>query len=139
MRLREQQERIVALLQGTANLSDLTIIAEDRKDLLNTINTSLAKLGLCAVVQTISAKVTKPNKPGPVYDDVRMSVVVYENPTINRSKSDRTAQSVAEDISEALHQKRLNADGTGKLLLVEGVLPQDDSNLFVVAVDVTIN
>jgi len=139
MRLREQQDKIVALLKGTACLSDLTIIAEERQDLVTTVNTSLAKLGLCIIVQTLSAKVTKPNKPGPVYDDVKVSVVIYENVLINRSKSERTAMSVAEDVSAALHQKRLEKDGTGKMLLSEGVIPQQDSNLFVCAVDLTIN
>lgn len=139
MRLRQQQERIVEILENTPVLSDIKILAEDRKDLVTTVNTSLAKLGLCAVVQTLSARVTKPNKPGPVFDDVKLSVVVYENVLINRSKSDRTAQSVAEEIAETLHQARLNEDGTGKMLLVEGVIPQTDSDLFVVAVDFSLN
>jgi hypothetical protein len=139
MTLREIQARIVAILQGTAALADLTILAEDRKDLITAISSSLAKLGLCAIVQTISAKVTKPNLPGPVYGELRFSVVVYENVMINRSKFDRTAQDVAELISEALHQQRIGEDGTGKQLLSEGVLPQDGSEYNVFAVDLTLN
>ena len=139
MKLRAQQERIVEILQETAILSDIKILAEDRKDLVTTINTALAKLGLCVVVQMISARVTKPNKPGPVYDDVKFSAVVYENVMINRSKSDRTAHSVAENIAETLHQKRMNPDGGGKEIHVEAVLPQTDSDFFVVAVDMSID
>jgi hypothetical protein len=129
--LREKQEAIVKLLERNAALSDLTIIAENRLDLVTAINTSMAKLGLCVIVQTLEAAVLHPAKPGPVFDAQKFSVVVHEQPTLNRGKTDRTAQSVAEQVAVALHHQRIEND----TLMCLGIFYQQDSNFLTYAVD----
>lgn len=134
--LRELQEEITALLEDHALTSGLEIISEDKGDLMTNIKTSLGKLGLVVVVEAITARASKPNLPGPQLDDLSLSITVTENVMLNRSKTDRTAQSVAEDICKALHHKQL-ADNT--FITCGGVLPQDHPTYFICSVPVTLN
>jgi len=114
--LTDPQEQIVEMLKDAADVAAVeNIIAEDRHDLVNKITADLNKLGLSIVVQTIDEKVTYPNKPGPVYDDVTVSVVVYENVLINRSKTDTTCRQIAKAVSAALHHQ-LSAGQQGAYL-----------------------
>jgi len=135
----DPQDQIVEMLKKSEAVAAVeNIIAEDRQDLLNKITSDLNKLGLCIVVQTIDEKVSHPNKPGPVYDDVILSVVVYENVLINRSKTDTTCRQIAKAISSALHQQRLDG-GTGRMLLSKGIFYQQDSKVLTYAVDFQIS
>jgi len=135
----DPQEQIVEMLKDSDEVAAVdNIIAEDRQDLVNKITSDLAKLGLSIVVQTLDEKVTHPNKPGPVYDDCTVSVVVYENVLINRSKTDTTCRQIAKAVSAALHQQRLDG-GTGKMLLSKGIFYQQDSKVLTYAVDFTIS
>jgi len=135
----DPQDQIVEMLKKSADVAAVeNITAEDRQDLVNIITTNLNKLGLCIVVQTIDEKVTHPNKPGPVYDDVTLSVMVYENVLINRSKTDTTCRQIAKAISAALHHKRLDG-GTGRQLLSKGIFYQQDSKVLTYAVDFQIS
>lgn len=135
----DPQDQIVEMLKKSADVAAVeNITAEDRQDLVNIITTNLNKLGLCIVVQTIDEKVTHPNKPGPVYDDVTLSVMVYENVLINRSKTDTTCRQIAKAISAALHHKRLDG-GTGRQLLSKGIFYQQDSKALTYAVDFQIS
>lgn len=139
----DPQEQIVEMLKDSADVAAVeNITAEDRQDLVNKITSDLNKLGLCIVVQTIDEKVTYPNKPGPVYDDVTVSVVVYENVLINRSKTDTTCRQIAKAVSEALHHQRLETErgpGTGRQLLSKGIFYQADSKVLTYAVDFQIS
>ncbi len=133
----DPQEQIVELLKADAAVAAVeNIIAEDRKDLINKIQRDLAKLGLSIVVQTLDEKVSNPNLPGPVYDDVTVSVVVHEKPLINRARTDTTARQMAKAVSAALHQKKL--DGCG-LMLSKGIFYQQDSTALTWAVDFIIS
>lgn len=135
----DPQEQIVDLLKNDDTVAAVeNILAEDRQDLVSLINTNLAKLGLCIVVQTLDEKVTFPNKPGPVYDDCTFSVVVYENVLINRSKTDTTCRQIAKAVSAALHHKRID-DGRGKLIVSKGIFYQQDSKVLTYAVDFQIS
>lgn len=121
------QDSVEAMLKGTAGLSDLPILSEERRDLVNQIEISLNKLGLCIVIQEVDAKVTRPNLPGPVFDSYTFSVMVNENVLINRSKSDRTAKQVAKQVAEALHHK-IPTGAPGPLLCL-GVFFQPDDRV----------
>ena len=135
----DPQEQIVEMLKDDETVAAIeNIIAEDRHDLVNKITSDLNKLGLSIVVQTLDEKVTYPNKPGPVYDDCTVSVLVYENVLINRSKTDTTCRQIAKAISAALHQERLDG-GTGRMLLSKGVFYQQDSKVLTYAVDFQIS
>lgn len=131
--LKAMQLSIEALIKATAALSDIPVISEERQDLVNQIETSLAKLGLCIVIQTVDAKVSHPNLPGPVFDAMTVSVLVHENVLINRSKSDRTALAVAQDVALALHLKTI--PGAGGPLLCQSIQFQSDSRVLSYAVD----
>ena len=135
----DPQEQIVEMLKDNDSVAAVeNIIAEDRQDLVNKIQRDLAKLGICIVVQTLDEKVTHPNLAGPVYDDCTVSVLVYENVLINRSKTDTTCRQIAKAISSALHQQRLDG-GTGKMLLSKGIFYQQDSKVLTYAVDFIIS
>jgi hypothetical protein len=127
------QLAIEALIKKAANLSDIEVISEERKDLISAIDTALSQLGMAIVIQTVDAKVSKPNLPGPVFDALEISVLVHENVLINRDQSDRTAHAVAKDIAEALHQKSL--EGSGGLLLCKGIFYQPESRVLTYSVD----
>jgi len=99
--------------------------------LVNGIKTQLAKLGLCAVVMEIDGNVTSENLPGPVFDDLLISVVVYENTLINRSKTDLTAKKAAKLICQELHLKRVD----GCMLRSKGYKKQDGGQYSVYACD----
>ena len=133
----DPQEQIVELLKDDESVAAVdNIIAEDRKDLINKIQRDLAKLGLCIVVQTLDEKVSNPNLPGPVYDDVTVSVLVHENTLVNRARTDTTCRQMAKSVSAALHQKKL--DGCG-LMLSKGIFYQQDSTALTWAVDFIIS
>jgi hypothetical protein len=135
----DPQDQIVELLKKSAVVATVeNITAEDRQDIVSKITNDLNKLGLCIVVQTIDEKVTHPNKPGPIYDDVTCSVMVYENVLINRSKTNTTCRQIAKAISGALHHQRLDG-GTGKMLLSKGIFYQQDSKVLAYAVDFQIS
>jgi len=135
--LTDPQEQIVELLKADDDVAAVeNILSEDRKDLVSKIRSDLAKLGLCIVVQTLDEKVSSPNLPGPVYDDVTVSVVVHENVLINRSKTDTTCRQIAKAVSAALHQKKLEGCG---LMLSKGIFYQQDSTALTYAVDFIIS
>lgn len=121
------QTSIEEMLKKTATLSDLPILSEERRDLVNQIEINLNKLGLVIVIQEVDAKVTKPNLPGPVFDSLTFSVMVHENVLINRSKTDRTAKQVAKQVAEALHHK-VPTGAPGPLLCL-GVFFQPDDRV----------
>ncbi len=128
------QQNIVDLLKNDSTLADLEILHHERKDLVNKINQLMLKLGLCAIVQNFEMTVSKPNLPGPVFDQLKLSVLVVENALINRAKSDRTALSVAEEIAKALHHKTLE----GSTLCCLGIFAQDHPRDIIWAVDFTL-
>lgn len=128
---RTEQEQVFDWLAKGEKTGSMTIILEDDKDLVTKINSSLAKLGLCAIVMEIDGNVTSENLPGPVFDDLLISVVVYENVIINRAKTDLTAKKAAKLICQQLHGKRVD----GCMLRSKGFKKQDSNDLSVYACD----
>ena len=128
---RTVQEQVFDWLEDGKETGGINVICEDDKDLVNGIKTQLAKLGLCAVVMEIDGNVTSENLPGPVFDDLLISVVVYENTLINRSKTDLTAKKAAKLICQELHLKRVD----GCMLRSKGYKKQDGGQYSVYACD----
>ncbi len=106
--VKTEQEQVADWLADGELTSGITVICEDDKDLVNGIKTALAKLGLVAIVMEIDGNVISENLPGPVFDDLLISVVVYENTLINRAKTDLTAKKAAKLICRQLHHKRVD-------------------------------
>lgn len=130
------QASAVELLQQDEALSDLEILAEERKDLLSAVNTSLKKLGLCLLVQTLDMEVANPNLPGPLFDKLKLSVFVHENVLIWRTNNDRTALSVAQEVAAALHHKTLQ--GATSPMLCKGIFYEHAKDALTYIVDFTI-
>lgn len=107
------QEEAVEFLRAHSALAEIDSIAEDRKDLLTAINTAVKKLGICLVINTAQANVTNPNLSGPHFDQIRFSVDVVENVTLNRAASGSgvTALNAAVEVCKALHHKRPTIGG----------------------------
>ena len=128
--LREQQDAIFELLKDSADVDCENIIAENRKDLVNAIKTAMAKLGMCIVVQTLDVKIST-TTPGPVYDSMKVSILVNEHPLINRAKTDLTALDLAEKVAAALHLQRVE----NRTLTCTAINYQQDSIYLTYAVD----
>jgi len=131
--LETMQEAIEAELKGTAGLSAFPVLSENRRDIISEIEKSLNQLGLCIIVQTVDAEISKPNLPGPVFDPVSVSVQVHENVLINRAKTDTTALKVAQDVARALHHK--NVRGAHGPLCCRGIFYQEQSRVLTYSVD----
>ena len=127
------QNDIARILRETAVLSDLTIIPEQKQDLLNEIDIALGQIGMAVIVQTLNMTVKHPELPGPHFDALGLSVVVNENVLINRNTTDRTALRVAHEISKALHQKRI-AGAPGPILCT-GIFFQPNPSILIYSVD----
>lgn len=86
-------------------LASLTVVTENEGDLMTTINTALAKLGIAVVIGDVAARNTKLNASKPIWFPITFSVVVSEQVVINRSAagSNKPAQVVADKVAEQLH------------------------------------
>jgi hypothetical protein len=129
--VRTEQEQVADWLAAGEHTSGIKVICEDDKDLVNGLSIALAKLGLVAVVFEVDGNVTSENLPGPVFDDLLLSVVVYEVPMINRKKTDLTAKKAAKLICQQLHHKRVD----GSMLRSKGFKKQDADSQLVYACD----
>ena len=86
-------------------LSTVTVITENQGDLVTTINTALAKLGVVIVLGDVEARNKRLNAPKPVWWPITFTAMVTESPLLNRggSGSDKPAQVVADKVAEQLH------------------------------------
>lgn len=126
------QEKVIELLENGEETSRIAVLKDDDKELVSEIKRLLGPVkGLCAVVMEIDGNVSSENLPGPVFDDLLISVVVYENVMINRNKSDLTAKKAAKQICQELHFKRVD----GSMLRSKGYKKQDHSQYSVYACD----
>jgi hypothetical protein len=107
------QEEVVKRLQGDEYLSEIDVIGEERKDLVQTINLGLKKLGVVIVVQTVAANCTHPNMPGPNFDSLKFSVEVVENVLFNRAATgtNKPALEIAVRVAQRLHHFRPTIGG----------------------------
>jgi hypothetical protein len=120
----------------SANLGDVPILTEQMQDIENEILRAIgplteqnAKSGVCIIVLTPRARASKPNLPGPYFDNVRIVGRVVENVTVNQSGTGtkKPASQVAEYLANAWHRKILS---NGKVLVVTEIsIVPDESNL----------
>ena len=99
------QLAIVRRLKEDPILSGITVLAEDRKDLVNELERAMAELGLCIVVGTAKAGVSNANLQGPVFDRAGITVAVTENTLTNRTPAglQYDAFFIAVKVAQALH------------------------------------
>lgn len=103
--LSEIQAQAVATLTSDPYFAGISIIPEDLKDIVSEIQTSLAKLGICVVVQTPDTEFKYGDAPGPIMDSVKVAIQVAEMPLINRGAKGtrKPAGQVAEYVAWLLH------------------------------------
>lgn len=129
--LAEVQDSLSGLLKQSPFFARIPIFTEKLKDIENEIDTALGSLagGACVVVITPKATVTKPNLPGPYFDDVVIVVRILENVLINQSPEGTQvpASALAEGVAHALH---LQHTGGGKIIICAGLsIVPDEANL----------
>lgn len=124
------QDQIVTRLEAQTFFSAapaITVLAENRRDLLTVLATNLAKLGICVVVGTPSAKQDTPSKHSPPHFS-RISVVtaIFENVMLNRaaSGSGQPGSLVAEAV--AYYLTGFVPAILGNALLIEGIDPVEN-------------
>ncbi len=109
------QDELKALLKSKPFFSDILVLTENSKEMENEIAVQLGTLtpeggsiGVFVIIATPKCKVTRPNVPGPVFDDVTVLVRVIENPTINQGAggSKKRAEIIAREAAMALHHAR---------------------------------
>lgn len=90
------------LLQGS-----VLAIAEDKGDLINQIETAIAKMGIVAIVSVPSA-VSKSEASRIIVAEATLAIQIVESPLINRGRANSlTASEAAEQIACLLHLNKL--------------------------------
>lgn len=94
----------------------IPVLTENRGDIVAAIERTVAGLGIYAILLTPTARVSKPDIPGPFFDELRVVVRVTERVITNRSAAGtgQPAALVAEAAAAALHQWR--PPGAGAVL-----------------------
>lgn len=106
--LSQLQADALEFIRAHETLASVDAMTEERKDLTNEINKALRSLGLVLVINTAVANATRPNQPGPTFDQIQFSVDVIENVLLNRAAtgSGIPALSAAYEVARALHWKQ---------------------------------
>jgi hypothetical protein len=99
--LKQLQDDIVGRIQSDPFFASITVLPEYLNDIQNQIDIAIAKIGICVVVSTPSARTSKPNIPGPIYDDIPIVIKVGDIPTLNSTGI--PAIEAAEKIASVLH------------------------------------
>lgn len=95
------------------------IISDDAGDIKSAVDTTLAKLGLCAIVGNLAARATSSASRSIVCQS-SLVVTIYESPLINRAKADHAdVATLAEYIAGCLNLTPLTPRGkkTGDAVL----------------------
>lgn len=99
-------------LKAVPYFGDIPVITERAKNLTNQIQLALGviqgeggKNGICCVVLTPRLKVSKPNIPGPYFDQVVLTVLTVEDPLLNNESTGtrKPAADVALAVAAILH------------------------------------
>jgi hypothetical protein len=99
------QTEVNGILIADRRLAHVKILSEQLKDIRSEIQTTLGKLGLCAIISTPDAEFRYTNAPGPQMDPLKVSVDVVEFVLKNRSPqgTNQPASDTAERIAWTLH------------------------------------
>jgi hypothetical protein len=102
-------------LEAHPYFADVKVISERQKDIENEIQVALGMLqgqggksGVCCLILTPRLRASKPNIPGPSFDQVAVSVLTVENPMVNTSTqgTNKAAADVALTVAGILHHFR---------------------------------
>jgi hypothetical protein len=140
------QNGVSALLQSNEFFLDLPVITEKLQDIEASIQKALGpvtqgatnKSGACVIVITPQCRSTKPNMPGPYFDDVSLIVRAVENVLVNQAKdadgvllesaTGKAASFIAEKIAAALHHQQINQ----KIIIISDIrqVPDQDNLIY---------
>lgn len=106
------QQLISSLLTAEPYFSDIPVIRVDDKDLENTIEIAIAKVGVCILIQMPTLICEFPNKKNPTWL-IKTQVQVWELPIINRESggTNKEASEIAETIQATIHLQDPAGDG----------------------------
>lgn len=103
------------------------VLAQDKGDIVNAIETAIAQIGACVVVAIGDAPVQYPDIPGARKEGMSIVVMAFEVPAINRAGgSTKTALEIAEAAEAALHLVTLPVDGVS-VLRSKGIFANADA------------
>ena len=126
--LRNLQISIANRLSSQPFLAGCPIVVETDKDILNQIQTALAKLGVCVIVSTPDSGVSSPNALYPYFSRINIVVRVVEMPTLNRGANGLglTAYDVSEFCAVAIHQWSPLKENSSTIVDVDTTVVVDD-------------
>jgi len=79
------------------------ILVQDTGEIQNEIDQALDRLGVSVLFLMRGGTVNKPNLPGPYLEDIRLTVEVSENATVNRQGTYVDGLEVVEHVMNGLH------------------------------------
>lgn len=82
------QDAAARILDADAAFDGVPILTEELGDLDNAIGIVMGKLGICAIIETPFASITAPNTPPVHFNDVPITVTIWEDTFLNRPSSD---------------------------------------------------
>lgn len=109
MSLKQIQYEAAAVINGDARMlqGNLLAIAEDKGDLINQIDTAIAKMGIVAIV-SVPGATAKSEASRIIVADATLAIQIVESPLINRGRANSiTASEAAEQIAVLLHLNKL--------------------------------
>lgn len=110
------------LLASDPVFSTVPVISADPGEIETTINAALEQLNIGVLILPVSMHSSKPNLQGPFFDQVKLSAMIIESPTLNRvGDSYVTAQNLSVVIAGVLHW--FAPSGINERFLVRDVMP----------------
>lgn len=109
------QEDLASLIAKGVGLAGVPVLTERLKDVESEIERALggltatdSKAGLCVIVVTPQVKASKPNLPGPYFDQCAIVARVVERVAVNTGPGGTgiAAWTAARSVAKALHHKR---------------------------------
>lgn len=94
----EAKDRLDALPFFATN--NLTILVEPRKNIVAEVRTKIAKIKTLIAPKIVGADDNHPNVHGTYFDDIRMAVGIFQNPTLKGDAPD--AWEIAEEVHKGL-------------------------------------
>src|SRR4051812_32367390 len=97
---KDLQQGIADTLVADSYFTNVPVVTENVKEITSMIQQAISKIGVCCIVITPSASIASPDYPKPYYDNVRIVVRVFEQPTLNRGTNglNKPALDMAEQV-----------------------------------------
>lgn len=120
MKLREDTETIAKEIRKLAEemrWSNITVLVEDKGDILFETQKAINKVGVLVVV-TVDRFARRANSGQLLTGTLTIDITASENVQVNRSRADnKTAQGVAEEIARTFHWKEFGGNFVSPLRL----------------------